>query len=421
MARTECGLAAALIACIVGGFAVPAAAQMHSGTTSSPLSSGAARTGTGQNASDTAAAAIADFPKISFSTLANLEAAGFAATSGPGRGPGPSLRFDSTVLVNLSDDLSIDGLFQFKPRQPLRADDPNNELFINQGAGRREGGKMKELYLRYGDYRVGKFVQDFGRAYLLLPGPYAADFIEETEQGYEPTEMVGAEWIHIFEDESGGWRQLSLSTFMVDRTFLHRSFPYDEGVIHYKNGGVGNTRFPTNVMATYDVLNMPVGNWAQLTWQASAIRFGRSYAAERGEIWGTLNGDLAIPLRDSIASTLSRDYSQVRLYVEAVRRQNFQGMAGRARDFLSASAEYLTGAWLFDATTTQRWTSDRVTPLQKDSNYTATVGYRLPTQTIVSLSVADERVGERRGIYAGIRLTQTFTNCNRCQIRGSAY
>ncbi len=420
MRRSELGIAAACLVCVIQAFGIPCAAQ-QSGTTASPLSNGAVRTGAGLKPADADTDAIGDFPKVSVSTLANLEGAGFAASSGPGRGPSASLRFDSTALVNLSDDLSVDGLFQFKPRQPLRADDPNNELFINQGAGRREGGKVKELYVRYGNYRVGKFVQNFGRAYLLLPGPYAADFIEEAEQGYEPTEMVGGEWIHVFDGESGGWRQLSLSTFMVDRTFLHRSFPYDEGVIHFHDGGVGNTRFPTNVMATYDVLNMPVGNWAQLTWQASAIRFGRTYATERGEIWGTLNGDLAIPLRDSIASTLQRDYAQLHLYVEAVRRQNFQGAAGRARDYLSASAEYLSGSWIFDATTTQRWTSDRVAPLQKDSNYTATIGYRLPTQTIVSVSVADEWVGERRGIYAGIRLTQTFTTCNRCQVRGVAY
>lgn len=412
----------ALVAALVVLPAVPCDGRAQSATTSSsPLSNSADRASPGLKAGDTDSDAIADFPKISFQTLANLELAGFAASSGPGRGPGPSLRFDSTALVNFSDDLSLDGLFQFKPRQPLRADDPNDALFINQGAGRREGGKMKELYVRYGNFRVGKFVQNFGRAYLLLPGPYAADFVEETEQGYEPTEMVGGEWLHVFDDESRGWRQVTLSTFMVDRTFLHRSFPYDEGVIHYKDGGVANTRFPTNVMATYDVLNQPVGNWAQLTWQASAIRFGRSYGAERGEVWATLNGDLAIPVRDSLASTLARRYAQVRLYVEAVRRQNFEGIAGRARDYLSASAEYLTGSWILDATTTQRWTRDRTTPLRKDALFTGSVGYRLPTQTIVSLSVAEERVGDRRGIYAGIRLTQTFTNCNRCQVRGVAF
>ena len=417
--RTSTGLFAAALALLL-----PTVLMAQQGSSTNASSSLAGRTednAASSKAADMGAEPIGDFPKLSFGTLANLELAGFAASDGPSRPLRPSLRFDSTLLLNLSDDLSIDGLFQFKPRQPLRADDPNKDLFINQGAGRREGGKMKELYIRYGDYRVGKFVQDFGRAYLLLPGPYAADFIEETEQGYEPTEMVGVERIHVFDNEGAGWRQLSVSLFMVDRTFLHRSFPYDEGVIHYHDGGIGNTRWPENVMVTYDVLNQPVGNWAQLTWQASAIRWGKTYATERGEYWATVGGDLAIPIHRSVAETLAREYSQVRLYAEAVRRQNFQGIAGRARDFLSVSAEYTSGPWIFDATTTQRWTTDRTAPVQRDRLYTLTVGYKLPSQTIVSISAAQERVDQRHGLYAGIRLTQTLTTCSRCMMKGTAY
>ena len=415
-----------LAVAFAGGLGLLSCAMAHaqqnsSATPASTPTSQAPRHDVGLKTPDMGAEPIDDYPKVTFGTLANLELAGFAAASGPDRGPGPSLRFDSTLLVNLSDDLSIDGLFQFKPRQPLRSDDPNKDLFINQGAGRREGGKMKELYVRYGDYRVGKFVQGFGRAYALLPGPYAADLVEESEQGYEPTEMIGIERIHVFDDEDHGWRQLSVSLFMVDRTFLHRSFPYDEGVIHYHDGGIGNTRWPENVMVTYDVLNQPVGHWGQLTWQASAIRWGRTSGAERGEYWATLGGDLAIPIRRSVASTLAREYSQVRLYLEAVRRQNFEGIAGRARDYLTGSVEYLAGPWIFSTSTTQRWTRDRERPLQQDRLHTLTVGYKFPTQTIVSVSAARERVDQRSGLYAGIRLTQTFTTCGRCMTKGSAY
>ncbi|WP_404710146.1 hypothetical protein [Sphingomonas sp. MMS24-J13] len=364
---------------------------------------------------------IGDFPKLSFDTLFNFELAGMSASAGPSRHFMPSLRFDSTLLVDLTDQLSLDGLFQFKPRQPLSASDPNQNLFINQGAGRREGGKMKELYLRYGNFRVGKFVQDFGRAYALLPGPYAADFIEEPEQGYEPSDMIGGEWLHVFESELGGWRQLTVSAFMVDRTFLHESFPYNEGMIHYKDGGVGNTRLPENIMVTFDNLNMPIGHWGQLTWQASVIRWGKTYGAERGERWATLGGDLAIPLRRSVASTLRQDYSQIRLYVEGAIRHNFNGFADRQRDYLSGSIEYLSGRWLFDATTTQRWTTDPIQPLQKDELYTGTIGFNLPSQTTISASVARELVDHRTGVYAGIRLTRTLTTCSRCLLKGRAY
>ena len=366
-------------------------------------------------------AEVGGWPKISFDTLGNLEYAGLGADSGPGRGPDVKLRFDSTLLVEFSDALSLDGLFQFKPREPLPASDPNRDLFINQGAGREEGGKMKELYIRYGDYRIGKFVQDFGRAYALAPGPFAADLVEEPEEGYEPADMIGVERIHVFGDESTGWRQISLSAFMVDRTFLHESFPFNEGLIHLKDGGVGNTRWPENLMATYDVLNMPVGHWAHMSYQASVIRWGRTYGAERGEWWTTTGADLSIPLQGSVADTLRGSYSQLHLYLELARRDNFNGVAGRARTYLTASAEYMRGPWVFDLTTTQRWTHDRVEPLQKDALYTASFGYTLPSATVAALSVAREQVGDRRGVYAGLRLTQTFTLCSRCLAKGQFF
>lgn len=280
---------------------------------------------------------------------------------------------------------------------------------------------MKELYIRYGDWRVGKFVQDFGRAYALLPGPWASDFIEEPEEGYEPSDMIGIEKIHVFDSEEEGWQQLSLSAFMVDRTFLHESFPFNEGIIHYKDGGVGNTKLPENLMATWDGLNMPLGNWGHLTYQASVIRWGKTYGAQRGEWWTTLGGDLVVPLRGSVFDTLSGRYSQLHFYVEGARRDNFEGVAGRVRNFLSASAEYMTGPWVIDLTSSQRWTTDRILPLQRDKLYAASVGYTLPSQTVISVSAAQETVGPKKGLYAGIRITQSFTLCSKCILNGEYF
>ncbi len=361
------------------------------------------------------------WPKVSFDTLASLEYVRLNAENGPDRGPDAVLWSDTTLLVEFNDALSVDGLFQFKPREPLDAGDPNKDLFINRGGDRREGGKMKELYIRYGDWRVGKFVQDFGRAYALLPGPYATDFIEEPEEGYEPSDMIGIEKIHVLDDENGGWRQISLSAFMVDRTFLHESFPFNEGKIHYKEGGVGNTKLPENLMATYDVYNHPLGDWAHMNYQASVVRWGKTYGAQRGEWWTTLGADISIPLRGSVASTLRGNYTQLRFYVEGARRDNFEGVAGRTREYLSGSAEYMAGPLVFDLTTAQRWTTDRIEPNRKDESYTGTVAYTLPSQTVISISAAHEKVGDRQGLYAGLRLTQTLTICSRCLLHSSAY
>lgn len=408
-ARLWGGLAAAGVMALCG--ASPALAQ-------SSIIPGQAKA-TGQTPDTTPE--VGGWPKISFDTVASLELAGMRAPSGPGRGPDVNLRLDSTFLAEFNDTLSLDGLFQVKSRSPLSTQDPNQNLFINQGAGRNEGGKMKELYIRYGDYRFGKFVQDFGRAYAFLATPIAADFVEEPEEGYEPADMIGVERLHVFGNESTGWRQLSVSAFMVDRTFLHQSLGYNEGMVKLQNGGVGNTRYPENIMVTYDVLNQPIGNWAHMTYQASVIRYGRSYDARRGEVWSTVGGDLSIPLRGAVADTLRNHYTQIRLYAEAARRDSFNGVPGRARTYLSASAEYMNGPLVFDLTTSHRWTTDRVEPLQKDALYTVSLGYTLPTQTVAAISIGHERVADRQGVYAGLRFTQTLTTCSRCIAKGKYY
>jgi hypothetical protein len=411
-------------AALVGAGIGSSASAQEQTPASSPLGTGEriATSGDPKDGSGPAmAAAVGDYPKISFDTLASVELTGMSASSGPGRGPTLYPRFDSTLLVDFNDQLSFDALFQFKARQPRPATDPNKDLFINQGAGRRVGGKFKELYVRYGTWRIGKFVQDFGRAYYLLPGPFSADFIEESDQGYEPSDMIGVEKIHVFGNEQHGWQQLSVAAFFFDRTFLHESFPYNEGMVHYRDGGVGNTRLPTNIMVTYDVLNMPIGHGAQLSGQASVVRYGKSFGAQRGEFWSTLGADIAIPLRGSVADTLAGRYSQLRFYAEAARRANFNGVVGRARNFASLSGEYLTGRWLFDLTATRRWTTDRVVPTQYDHLYTATLSHSTPHIGLVALSFAHENVGARRGIYAGVRITQAFNVCSRCLTRGTAY
>ena len=372
-------------------------------------------------AADAAMEGVGAWPKVSFDTLGNVEYAGVNARSGPDRGADVKLRFDSTLLVEFNDALSLDALFQFKPRAPLDPNDPNHDLFINQGPGREEGGKMKELYFRYGDYRVGKFVPDFGRAYAIFPGAQAADLIEEPEEGYEPADMIGFEKLHVYDNENGGWSQITFSAFMVDRTFLHESFPFNEGMVHYKDGGVGNTRLPENLMVSWDVLNKPIGNWAHLTYQLSAIRWGRSYGAERGEWWTTAGADLAIPIHGLVEDTLRGHYTQLHLFIEGARRDNFNGFAGRTRQYLSGAAEYLDGSWALDLTTTQRWTTDRVMPLQKDELYTVSLGYNFPTTTNVAFSVTHEKVGDREGMYAGLRITQSLTACSKCLVKGKAY
>ena len=417
--RVEWCAAATLLAAL--GCASVAQAQSVGSANGNTMQAGKVSGGGSGNAGmDMGAEPVKSFPKVTIDTLANFELSGMAADAGPSRGPTPYIRFDTVISVATSDQLNFYGLFQFKARQPRPADDPNQDLFINQGAGRRVGGKFKELYARYGTWRVGKFVQNFGRAYVLLPGPFSADFIEEPDQGYEPSEMIGVEKLHVFGSERHGWQQISASAFMVDRTFLHRSFPYDEGQIRYKDGGVGNTHLPSNFMVTYDVFNMPVGHGAQASFQASAIRWGRTYNVPRGEFWTTLGGDISIPIGNSVRQTLQRRYTQLHLYVEGARRANYKGMPGSDRNFVTEAADFIRGPWRLDFSATQRWTTDPMLPTQQDRIYSGTIGHNFATQSLLLLSVARERVGVRSGTYAGIRLVQTLTTCARCA-SGAAY
>lgn len=401
--------------------ATPTLAQSTGTTNGNARQAGKAKGGDGPSGGmDMGADTVGSYPKFSLDTIANFEVSGLDASSGPDRPIQPYLRFDTIGTVDVNEQLTVYGLFQFKARAPRPIDDPNRDLFVNQGAGRREGGKMKELYVRYGTWRVGKFVQDFGRAYVLLAGPFAADFIEEPDAGYEPSEMIGVEKLHVFQSERFGWQQLSVSAFMKDRTPLHRSFPYDEGQVHYRDGGVGNTHLPNNFMITYNALNVPVGHGAQATFQASAIRFGRTYNVLRGEFWTTLGGDVTIPLGNSVQATLERRYTQLNFYVEAARRANYEGQPGRSRTYLTGAADYMRGQWRVDISATGRWTDDPVLPVQRDTIVTGTVGRNFRTQSLVLLSVAQEQVADRSGVYAGIRLVQTLTTCSRCS-RGPAY
>jgi hypothetical protein len=360
---------------------------------------------------------VGPWPKVGFETVGSVEYAGMDAKAGTDRPAEIDVRLESTFLVEFNDALSLDGLFQYKSKQPRPLTDPNRELFANQGAGRRNGGRMKELYLRYGDWRVGKFTQDFGHAVDLLPGLYAQDFVEE----YEASEMVGVEKIHVYDDESEGWRQLTLAAFKVDQSFLNETFPYNVGRIRRRDGGTGNTRWPENLMVTWDTFNMPVGHWAHMGYQASVIRWGKAHGDQKGQWWSTADFDLSIPLGGSVEDTLRGRYSQLHLFLEGVRQDNFEGFDGRTRHLLSASAEYLYGPWVLDLTTTQRWTRDRLAGRQKDAIYTTTLGYALPSDTVAAVSIAHETADGREGVYAGFRLTQTLTSCSRCLTKGRYY
>jgi len=69
----------------------------------------------------------------------------------------------------------------------------------------------------------------------------------------------------------------------------------------------------------------------------------------------------------------------------------------------------------------QRWTPGGPDGRRNDAFYSAGVGYTFRTATLPELSLASERVGDRDGVYAGLRLSQTITTCDHCLLRGRYY
>jgi hypothetical protein len=359
---------------------------------------------------------VGAWPKVGFETVASLEYFNFSP-KGLENDDGVGLRVNSSALVEFNPDWSLSATAQFKPLEEPDPADPIGDLLENQAGRRKPGLFMKEIYVRWVDFRFGKFTQDFGRASFLTPGPYSQDFAED----YELSEQVGVEWIHVFDNENQGWRQLSLSAFMVDRSFLSESLFYNVGRLHFKDGGVGNSRGPDNFMATYDVINQPVANGSSLSYQVSVARLGKRYGAEKNEWWSTAGFDFNIPLNGSVEDTLGGRFSELRLFVEGVHMEDFEGVNGRRREHLTGAAEYVYGPWTFDLTSTYRWTRDPVAGHDLDKLYTATFGYALPSDTLAQLSVAKEEVNGHKGIFAGVRFTQTFSICDRCLVRAPAY
>lgn len=98
-------------------------------------------------------------------------------------------------------------------------------------------------------------------------------------------------------------------------------------------------------------------------------------------------------------------FGMARIFVEAARRENFSGISGRTRNYISGAASFLLGPWQFSLTSTQRRTTDSTLPGQRDRLYTTSLGYTLPSRTVLAWSIGHEEVGSQCGAYVGLRIT----------------
>ena len=283
----------------------------------------------------------------------------------------------------------------------------------------KEGLFAEELYGQWNNQilkvKFGKFAPNFARAWFLTPGVYGQDFVSD----YALSEDIGVEASYVLVPETYGRHQISIATFMADRTFLSESLFYNRGKLHLSDGGPGNTNAPKSWVFSYDAANIPVGHGA-LDYQLSYATLGQGQgdSGQERRLSGGFN--INMPLNGSVEETLRGHFAELRLIGEAVREWDADGVSGQKRDYVTEAAEYVHGTWVFDLTETDRWTRNPGSDVH-DRLTTASIGKAIPSDTTIALGIGQHHESGVNSLWFGLQLSQTLTVCDRCLIRAKHY
>lgn len=354
-----------------------------------------------------ARAQVTDFyPIISTETQLQFQYDHIRASDGS---PMKRLNFNAArqTIVDFDPFLSFNSLITMRQvRDPM----PGTSTSVLQG----EGAYAEELYARWSDQvtsvKVGKFAQNFGRAWFMTPGIYGADFVSD----YQLSEKWGAEWSYAFALYKYGRHQVSISDFMADRTVLSESLFTNRGHLSLNDGGPTNSVGPNSYVASYDATDV-VLPWGALSYQLSAATLGRGLNDNGSEKRIGAGFNLNVPIRNGVAETLRGGFTKLNLMAEAVRRWNADGVAGQTIDYLTGSAELVYGSWFFDLSATNRNTA-LAGDVTKDRLLQAAIGYNFLADTALSFGIALKDEGGVKSTVFGTQLTYTLTSCDRCQI-----
>ncbi len=316
------------------------------------------------------------------------------------------------TLIELDNRWSVSNLLTLQPMQSLQPGD--HRVLADHGLF------AEELFARWNNQRVnikvGKFAQNFARAWYLTPGLYGQDIVGDYALG----ETLGAEAQVMLGDETFGLHQVSASAFMADRTILSESLFYNRGRLTRDAGGSANTSGLKSFVVSYDATNVPVGH-AALDYQISLASLGHGVDGDKDERRGSAGFNFNIPLNGSVEETLRGRFSELRLLAEAVRIDSADGISGQRRDYLIGAVEYQRGQWVFDLTASDRRSMDPFAPAVHDKLQSVAIGYSLPSDMVVAVGLAHEVIGGQDGILVGLQVSQTLTTCDRCLIRGRHY
>ena len=369
--------------------------------------------GTCSFAADPMPMEVGAWPKVGFETSVNLEYDSFTPAHGPS-GSALNIQAQNQILVELDKYWSVSNLMTLEPGDDLTPGQntvlAHHELFAEELFGRWNNQLV--------NVRFGKFAQNFARAWYLTPGLYGQDFVGD----YAIAETLGVDAQFDLGLPTFGLHQISVSVFKADNSFLSGSLLHDRGQLNYADGGPGNTRGLNSFVMSYDATDVPVWSNVALDYQLSAASLGAGAGADGNERRFAAGFDLNIPLNGgTVEQTLQGRFEELRLFAEGVHFDRADGLDGHWRDYLTGSAEFQHGQWVYDLTDTERWTGQPGQHGDYDSMQSLTVGYALPSDTVVAVGLARERVGGETGLYVGVSLSQTLTICDRCLIRARHY
>lgn len=213
--------------------------------------------------------------------------------------------------------------------EPVAGPGPReNRVFEDQGL------LLEDLYIRYDSgifsLRGGKFTPNFGLAWDAAPGVYGTDFAED---GYEFAERIGLGASLTHKDEELGTHGLSASAFFLDTSALAGSAFTSRPRPRRGDGGVGNTGDLSSFAIALDG-----GEAALLPGLAYHLAFIRQ-AAGAGDASDETGFAAALSYAIAVGEV------EFQPFVEHVRFDDADGVAGQDRYFLTTSLRATWGDW----------------------------------------------------------------------------
>ena len=237
---------------------------------------------------------------------------------------------------------------------------------------------IQDINLSYGDGRWevlgGKFTPNFGRAWNLAPDLYGQDIAED----YEFDERIGLGGAYTFGDGSWGLHTLSGTTFFLDTTFLSDSIITSRGRTKKSDGGPSNTESLESFAVAYDATALPIRALPGLQYQLGVISQAKGSTESAREVGYVASANASFPLSDP-ESPLSYDFIELKPLLEFVYFDDFDGVDGQDRSYVTGALELIYGQWDFGATYSYVYTDNPDDPSGNDEGYEASLqgGYTL--------------------------------------------